>query len=170
MGLLRIKPVTPEQEETPQKRRQKGCETPTRKRNWLSAAGEGCCQKSLFLLFKIGKLRWTAMCSLLWVYYRITFYGAEWEGTKSLWGTDSPLNLQKIANTFHNGQIMLTCLCAFCKWRLIKHLLKQNDLILVAHMLKICYPLLVCWIAIGCSMNWSRSFIRAVILLPSLWP
>lgn len=67
-------------------------------KNITFSSGEGVlfCQKSLFLVFKIGELRWTAMCSLLWVYYRVIFYGAEGEGTKSLWGTDSPLNLQKM--------------------------------------------------------------------------
>lgn len=59
-------------------------------------------QKSLFLLFKIGDLRWTVVCSLLCVCCMVIFYGAESEGAKSLWGTDSPLNLQKNANTFHS--------------------------------------------------------------------
>lgn len=53
-------------------------------------------QKSLFLLFKTGELRWTEMCSLLCVCYMVIFYGAASDGTKSLWGTDSPLNLQKM--------------------------------------------------------------------------
>lgn len=53
------------------------------------------CQKSLFF-FKIRKLRWTAMCPLLCICYMVVFHGAESEGTKSLWGTDSPFNLQKL--------------------------------------------------------------------------
>lgn len=54
---------------------------------------------------------------------------------------------------------MLICWSPFCKRRPIKHLLRQNGVDRDAHMLKIYYLLLVCWIAIAYKMDWDKSCI-----------
>lgn len=121
MGLLRIKTVTSEKEKKLKKTGKRLWNTKQEKNLTFSWGEEVLsCQKSLFLLFKIVDSNVLVAVPLLhgyilWCWVRknqITLRNKQ------------HFKFTKNSNTFHNGQIMLTCLYTFCKWRLIKHLLK----------------------------------------------